>query len=125
MKKLTLFLFTITLFLSCEENDNNTICEEVIIVCDEQNPLENFTFLKEAKDTIDHIDCSGRSSIIQYTYKSETVFEIIICDQVSDHQILVYNCSGDIICSSGGIEGVDPCPDFNDKATDKIILYGN
>lgn len=112
--------------VSCEGNiNNNANCDKVVIVCNTQNPLEDLVFLKDTKDTIDRIDCGGSSLITQYTYNLETVFQVIICNQVSDHQILVYNCEGEIICDSTGLNGVSTCKDFNDKATDKIILYGN
>lgn len=129
MKFKTIYLIIAIAFLglvSCEEsNEVNTICEKVIVVCNEQRPLENLTFLKEAKDTIDRIDCAGKSSITQYTYNSEIVFEIIICNQIADGQTFVYNCAGEVVCVFGGIAGVNTCPDFAKTATDKIILYGN
>ncbi|WP_299059018.1 hypothetical protein [uncultured Polaribacter sp.] len=110
--------------VSCEENDN-TNNDEVIIVCNTQEPLQDLGFLKDAKNTIDAIDCGGRSSITQFTYNSETVFEVIICDQISDGQTLVYNCAGETICTFGGIVGANTCVDFEKLRTDKIILYGN
>lgn len=123
-KLIILFCFSL-LFSNCEENDNNTICEKVIIVCNTQKPLEDLTFLKDAKNTIDRIDCGGRSFINQYTYKSETVFEVNICDQNACGETLVYNCSGEVVCKFGGTSEENTCPDFEKEAKDKIILYGN
>lgn len=124
-KNLAFILCFSLLFSNCEEGDNNTICDKVIVVCNTQNPLQDLVFLKNAKNTIDRIDCGGRSSINQYTYKLETVFEIIICDQNVDAETLVYNCLGEIVCKFGGISGENTCPDFEKEAKDKIILYGN
>ena len=117
-------LLTFLSLVSCEEN-NNANNDEVIIVCNTQEPLQDLAFLKEAKNAIDAIDCGGRSSITQFTYNSETVFEVIICDQISDAQTLVYNCAGEIVCTFGGIAGQNTCPDFEQTTADKIILYGN
>jgi hypothetical protein len=125
IKNVTFFLIILLLFLSCEENDTNTICDKVVIVCNTQNPLEDLDFLKDAKDNIDRIDCGDRSSIMQYTYKSETVFEVNICSQIADAETLIYNCSGEVVCMFGGISGENTCPDFKKEAKDKIILYGN
>ncbi|MFK8059172.1 MAG: hypothetical protein AB8B78_03680 [Polaribacter sp.] len=114
-----ILIFTIFSLFACD--DKNMIP----LVCDVENPLENLTFLKEAKNNIDRIDCGGKSTITQYTYKNETVFEINICDQIADGQTLVYNCSGKIICVFGGIAGQNTCPDFEKERTNKKIVYGN
>ena len=110
--------FCFIFLLSCENNNSTT-------TCDSENPLEDLAFLKEAKNTIDRVDCAGKSSIIQCFYNSETVFLINICDQIADGQTLVYNCTGEIVCKFGGIAGENTCPDFNEKATNKIILLEN
>ncbi|WP_299666919.1 hypothetical protein [uncultured Polaribacter sp.] len=105
-----------------------SFCDEsktIATVCNVENPLEDFAFLKEAKNSIDVIDCGGKSSITQYTYNSEIVFEVNICDQIADGQTIVYNCSGETVCIFGGIAGQNTCPDFEDNATNKILLYGN
>lgn len=120
--RILLFLITIIckvlLISACSNSEENTICNV-------ENPLENLSFLKEAKDNIDRIDCGGKSSITQYTYNNNTVFEVIICDQITNGQTLIYNCSGDTICIFGGIAGVNTCPDFNNNKTNKKQLYGN
>jgi hypothetical protein len=119
MKLQTTFLLLLLAVFSC--NDRN----EVSRVCEIENPLEELAFLKEAKNNIDRIDCAGKSSIIQYTYNSETVFLVNICDQIADGQISVYNCYGEVVCTFGDIAGLNTCPDFDKLRTDKIILYGN
>jgi hypothetical protein len=124
--KITFLLMFISIFISCEVDNNiNPICDKVIIVCNTENPLQDLPFLKEAKDNLDKIDCAGKSSITQYTYNSETVFKVIICNQIADGQTFVYNCAGETVCVFGGIAGVNTCTDFEKTATDKIILYGN
>ncbi|KGL62541.1 DUF6970 domain-containing protein [Polaribacter sp. Hel1_85] len=119
MKLKTIFLLLIFVVFSC--NDKN----EVSLVCGVENPIEELAFLNEIKNNIDRIDCAGKSAIIQYIYKSEIVFEVNICDQIADGQTSVYNCSGEVVCTFGGIAGVNTCPDFDKLRTDKIILYGN
>jgi uncharacterized lipoprotein YehR (DUF1307 family) len=122
MKLKSIFFITIiacfSLF-SCEEKAQSSA------VCGVENPLEDLVFLKEAKNTIDRIDCAGKSTIIKYTYKSEIVFEINICSQIADGQTLVYNCAGEIVCTFGGIAGVNTCPDYEETKTNEVILYGN
>lgn len=110
--------FCLVFLFSCTENDSTSVCGS-------ENPLEFLEFLKEAKNTINSIDCAGKSSIIQYTYNSESVFLINICDQIADGQTLVYNCAGKVVCKFGGIAGENTCPDFYENATNKIILFEN
>ena len=118
-KAVLLFSFAVLVFSSCDEN--NTVTE----VCNLENPLENLTFLKDAKDAIDRIDCGGKSSITQFRYNSEIVFEINICSGITDGETQIYNCAGDVICAFGGISGQNTCPDFEKNTTDKVVLYGN
>ena len=116
-KTLIVLIFAILSMYSCENNTPN--------ICDVENPLEELTFLKEAKNTIDRIDCAGKSTIVQYTYNSQIVFLVDICNQIADGQTFVYNCSGEVVCEFGGIAGINTCPDFNKNATNKIILLEN
>ena len=103
--KTIFFLFSIVFLTSCPNDDMFST------TCNTNNPLEDLAWLKEAKNNIDRIDCGGnRSSITQYTYNSNTVFEVIICNQIADGQTFVYDCSGKFICTSGGITGENTCP---------------
>ena len=58
-------------------------------------------------------------------YNSETVFLVDFCNQIADGQTLIYNCSGEVVCTFGGISGENTCPDFYELRTNEIILYGN
>ena len=100
--------FLLILMISCNNNKDSRVCNV-------ENPLEELVFLKEAVNTINVIDCAGKSCITQYFYNSETVFEVNICGQ-----IIVYNCYGKVICS---LEEKS-CFDFDRLRKNKIILYG-
>ena len=113
------YIFCLLALVSCTDN------KAEINTCNLNNPLEELAFLKDAKDNIDQIDCGGVSSIIQYTFNSAFVFEVNICSQIGDAQTLVYDCAGEIVCTFGGIAGVNTCPDFNENATNKMILWEN
>ncbi|MEE9406721.1 MAG: hypothetical protein V3V28_01475 [Polaribacter sp.] len=119
MKLNTIFLVLTIAVFSCNDSKN------ISMICGVENPLEELVFLKEAKNNIDRIDCAGKSSIKQYTYNSEIVFEVNICSQIADGQTLVYNCAGEVVCTFGGISGENTCPDFDKEKTNEIILYGN
>lgn len=117
-----IFLVLLIAIFSISSCDDN---KEIAIICEIKNPLEELSFLKEAKDNIDRIDCAGKSTITQYTYNSKIVFEVLICGQIANAQTLVYNCAGETICSFSGIIEENTCPDFEEKRTNKILLYGN
>jgi hypothetical protein len=117
----TVFLFLSVLILTSCPNKEDMFST----TCNTNNPLKDLTWLKEAKENIDRIDCAGKSSITQYLYNSNTVFEVNICSNITDGQTVVYSCEGEIICKFGGISGENTCPDFYQTAVDKVILYGN
>ncbi|MGB0890823.1 MAG: DUF6970 domain-containing protein [Flavobacteriaceae bacterium] len=112
-------LFSVTFLTSCPTK------EEVLTTCNTNYPLEDLIWLKEIKNSMDKVDCSGKSTITQYTYNSNTVFEVVLCSNFKDGQTVVYNCNGEVICKFGGISGENTCPKFYNSATNKIILYGN
>ena len=119
MKRI-LFILSFILFASCSETKelNSTTCNT-------NNPIEDLSWLKEIRETLYKIDCAGISTITQYTYKANTVFEVNLCGSFADGQTVVYDCNGNIICKFGGISGENTCPDFYDLATNKISLYEN
>lgn len=116
MKKVITFLFLIFIF-SCDE--------QIPTTCGVEDPLQQLYFLQEAKNTIDVVQCAGKSQIIQYTYKNEIVFLVNICNSIVDGQTQVYNCQGEVICKFGGIAGENTCADFDTEAKNKILLYGD
>tara|TARA_B110000091_G_scaffold211734_1_gene256938 strand:- start:2032 stop:2388 length:357 start_codon:yes stop_codon:yes gene_type:complete len=87
--------------------------------------LEELAFSKEAKDSLDLLDCIAIASIIQYTFNLAHVFEVNTCSQIAGDQSLSYNYTGDVICTFGRISGVNTGPKFYKMITNKIILWGN
>jgi hypothetical protein len=118
MKLLFLFL-SIILCTACSEK------EVFSTTCNTSNPLEELTWLLEIKETIDKTACASSSTIAQYLYNSNSVFEVNPCGDVADGQTVIYDCKGNVICVFGGFSGENTCPNFYEKATNKIILYEN
>ena len=67
---------------------------------------------------------STKAEVIRYQYKGETVY-INTCIDCADSMAQVYNCSGEVICQFGGIAGFNTCPDFEDTATQKKVIWRN
>lgn len=123
MKRLLfiLFLFFVMSVLpkSCAENLEYADAG----ICNVDNPLEDLPWLN---DIVYSIQLSMRptgSQIIQYTYKGEYVFWVDMCYQCADGLIQVYNCTGEVICEFGGIDGRNTCLDFETEATDSTNLF--
>jgi len=110
-------LFSIMLFFSCEEDPLIKDCSD--------NPLENIDWLKSLVDTENNTDMENSNGleITQYTYEKQTAFLINNCINCSDNLTILYDCDQNKLCEFGGIVGVNTCPDFEQEASDKKILF--
>ncbi len=117
MKQIIFFLY-LALCFSCENND-----EQPSTTCTEK-PLENIQWLKELVDKeLEQGTSSSGLEIIQYNYKKQTVFSINSCINCADNLITTYNCDKNKVCESGGIAGLNTCPNFDTEATNKALLF--
>ena len=83
------------------------------------NPVWLTTIISNTKQN------ENKGEVIQYQYNGQTVFWINICIECADSMSDVYNCAGEPKCQFGGIAGFNTCPDFQDKATGKKIIWAN
>ncbi len=77
------------------------------------------TIIANAKES------GNKGEVIQYQYHGEKVFSINTCVGCADAMTVVLDCAGETKCQFGGIAGFNTCPDFEDKATNKKILWSN
>jgi len=70
-------------------------------------------------------DNGGQGEIIRYRYHGEYVFLVDGCYQCPDYISSVYNCEKELLCSFGGIAGINTCPHFEDDATHEKVLWRN
>src|SRR5688572_26110444 len=68
---------------------------------------------------------SSKAEVIRYWYNGQTVYYINTCIDCADSMSQVHTCTGEVICQFGGIAGFNTCPDFNDTATDKKVIWKN
>jgi len=119
MIKLKILIVVITLLLSnCKTNKMEQSKSE------ETNPVEEIAWLKEMIVGFEK-DTYHKQIIEQYTYKEKEVYMVHTCYQCPDAITYVYDKEKNVICESGGFVGKDTCSDFEEKATDKKILYNN
>lgn len=66
-------------------------------ICTMADPLNELVWLKDLKNTL--TNCSCEMSIIQATYKKQTVFYTAMTDMLCDgiQSYTLYNCEGKII----------------------------
>ena len=90
MKKTFLIIMAFGLLAACSSDDN--ICEKPA-----ENPLEEYEWLKVIQTNM--TDCSFETSILQGTYKNQTVFFTAVTDALycGINTPCLYNCQGDII----------------------------
>ncbi len=117
--KNTIVLIVTLFFLSCTSDNEDPK------TCGTNNPLEDIAWLKELKENVEMSASPAKAVFTQYTYNNETVFSIDTCADCADNLITVYNCEKEVICMFGGIGGLNTCPDFEQKATNKLILWEN
>jgi len=120
LKKTPLILFALLVLISCVNN-----LETQEISCSSNAPLQELAWLHNIKISFEQSTDAAKKQIIQYRYKNETVFLIDPCFNCPDNLITVYSCSGEKICEFGGIAGINTCPDFHEKATNKTIIWEN
>ena len=111
----TFFLIAVfsTSFLACDKTE--------VEVCKTDKPFRHIKWLKEMRN--DFRFSRAQQRIVQYDYNNERVFLIENCNDCSDSMATVYNCKKETVCQFGGIAGMNTCPDFEDNATNKEILY--
>ena len=67
----------------------------------------------------------SRGEIIRYKYEGQWVYFIDACVGCPDFISVVYDCQQNELCKFGGIAGFNTCPDFDQKARDKKVIWKN
>jgi hypothetical protein len=85
MKKIIVLFVFFSLILSCEKTDR---------VCNSENPLEDLVWLKELKSSF--TNCICEMSILQASYKGQTVYYSAMTDPLCDgyYPVILLDCSG-------------------------------
>lgn len=92
MKRICMIFLTIFFIASCgkDENAGKTTCEF-------SDPIEELPWLKEIKNSL--TNCSLEKSILQGTYKHQTVFYVSVTDPRVDaiQTTTLLDCEGKVI----------------------------
>lgn len=92
MKNILTILISLFLIAGCSKENvqDNQICTLT-------DPMNELVWLKDLKNTL--TNCSCEMSIIQATYKKQTVFYTAMTDMLCDgiQSYTLYNCEGKII----------------------------
>lgn len=112
-------IFTVLVLATCAfqcENNPSSIPDESAY-CKDTAWLQ--TIIESAKQN------TSKAEVIRYRYNDQTVYLIDTCIGCADGMAHVLTCSGEVICQFGGIAGLNTCPDFEDTATDKKVIWSN
>lgn len=114
MKRTLIILITIFIVASCGKDENTGKS-----TCDLADPIEELPWLKEIKNSL--TNCSCEISILQATYKNQTVFYTAMTDPLCDgvQTITLLDCEGKVIRSIAN----DDIPSFHENATNIKALY--
>lgn len=99
--------FTILLFVSCDDNDDRSQ------TCTFNDSIDSYPWIVELKHTM--TNCSCELSIIQGTYRQQTVLFIALTDPLCNgiDTPILYNCEG------------QPIKSFSSSASDQKELTDN
>lgn len=103
------------MLLACSDKDE--YCNNV------SNPVKEIPWLYELVEA--NKSKSVEVDIYAYEYKGETVFVVNECNGCADVITVAKDCSGNTICEWGGLLGLNTCPDFDEEATNKRLVYKN
>lgn len=120
MKKLGLILLTLVLAVAC----NSIPATESLELKTREGGCENDRWLDEMIKTLE-AQSGQQSEIIRYQYNGQVVYWVEPCKGCADSMQSVYSCTGEVLCTFGGIAGFNTCPDFFEKATDRKVVWQN
>ncbi len=116
MKRFRLIVILPLLFFACESDRDE-------FVCGKEDPLNDLKWLKETKQELERRESLTGSYIIQYLLDGAYVFLVNDCFPCADNIDEVYNCKGELICSFGGLHGLNDCPEFFNTVTDSTMIF--
>lgn len=101
-------------------------CTAIILIsCSSSKKADN-DYPLWVKQTISNFEKdNARAQIIQYSYNDKTVYLVSNCYHCPDAMDIVYDKDNNKVCEFGGIAGRNTCPDFDQKATNKKIVWQN
>ncbi len=92
--------------------------------CGNNNPLTSISWLKNIVESYSK-ESSNKIEIYQYLYDNKQGFLIDWCVKCPDGLSQFFSCDSVVICEFGGIIGINSCQDFEQKATDKKLIWKN
>lgn len=97
----------------------------IIISCASSKKADNNlpSWVKELSATFEKEN--SHSQILEYTYNNKTVYFVSFCYQCPDAIDAVYDKENNKLCEFGGFVGLNTCPDFDQKATNKKVVWRN
>ena len=116
MKTLLMTLLISTVLFSCSKNSKEI---QTLNACESSNPLEEVPWLKEMKNSL--TQCGCEMSLIQGTYKEQTVFYIVLTDPVCDgiSEPTLFDCKGKVVRTFT----IDDYRDFYTDVSTVKVLY--
>jgi hypothetical protein len=114
MMKIIPFVITFILLVNCSKYEKMTVN-----ACNTDNPMENIDWLKAMKDSL--TNCSCQISIVQGTYRNQTVFYLALTDPLCNGVFIptLLNCNGQAVKKFTQAD----IKDFYHQVTMDTVLY--
>ena len=98
MKKIILAISILIFLISCEKNE-----------------IPNYPrcFQSSIDEILEHVPSTSRANLKKYNYEDKIVY-VIYRNYLSDEEFSVVNEKCEILCTFGGLSGLDTCINWND-----------
>lgn len=93
--------------------------------CYIDDPMEELEWLQDIVQRHKSLGVERKADIYEYTYHGEKLFLADMCVGCPDFVTVVYNCHGDVVCQYGGITGKNTCPDLEEEAISKVLIWSS
>lgn len=112
-----ILLFIMLSLIGCKDDNN-----EDKNLCYVKNPINELPWLKKIVDEQSTNYCN-KIVIKNYRYNDKNGFLINYCIDCTEGLSIYYDCTGNVICEFGGIDGKNTCPDFSTKAVEGETIF--
>ncbi|MTI26192.1 DUF6970 domain-containing protein [Fulvivirga kasyanovii] len=120
LSRLQVMLFCVAVLLSaCKTTNAQTA------MCYIEDPIAELGWLQDIIQRQKSLNVDRKADIFEYTFKGEKYFMADMCVGCPDFITVFYNCIGEKVCESGGIMGTNTCPDFEEEAISKRLIWSS
>lgn len=93
--------------------------------CYIDDPREELDWLQDVIQRHESLNVERKADIYEYTYHGDKYFMADMCVGCPDFVTVIYNCQGRVFCEYGGVTGKNTCPDIEEEAISKVLIWSS